>query len=290
VTGQPNQTEAWPHPLLPWFTGIAVNSKPLVAFAPLEEIQREIDQATLIHPPLGEDEAKRQILTTYRHAAAALFAIAANGGSELDGTELHALLFVAAQAHPLAQAFCDAAGYALRLSLLPQFAVASRLPGFTEALKDWANHFEYEVPFSTPEQLKFIHREMVQNDKPAAQFWLRMCEQGFSSPDHYKQAMNAERRLYKDTLRKKPPPKRRNSRKKTPQREPARFKGAIAFGWLPASLWARTHRGTFFFFEPSGDDREAGENRVKGDVWDLGFTGSHHGDLERFIDAAGIRE
>lgn len=274
------QPEPWRHPLLPWLTGIAVNTFPFVPYAPLEGIQEKIDHAVveLADARWGEDEAKRQIRITYNHAAAALHAIALAGGSELDGHELHALLFVAAQGDPLAHAFCDAAGYALLLDLLPEFAVATRLPGFKDALEQWAHSFGYHLRFdgSKPKQLKFINREMVQKDEPCANFWLTACQNDFPSPKEFLAKLAKEQFLFTDAKRHTPKPKQ----------EPARFKDLIQFGWLPASLWARTHAGIVHFFQPRATGAVEAAKRVMGDVSVLKFSRSHRGEWQEAIDQA----
>lgn len=280
--GEP-ESESWPHPLLPWLTGIAVNSTPMVRFAPPGEIEWEIAGAALIHPLLGEDEAQRQILTTYHHSAAALLAVAPAGGSELDGTELHALLFIAAQADPLANALCDAAAYALNYSLFSEFAVATRLPGFLDALKEWAKHFGRLKPFDGKEELQYINRQMVQKEDPCAGFWLTAALRDFSSPKDFMQASSDELYRYKDNIRKKKDPDKKGS-----SRKPSTYKDQIAVLWVPASLWARSCNGIVRFLEPKAEDGVAAEERVRRDIsTELKFGGSHCAKWQQQIEKAG---
>jgi hypothetical protein len=267
----------WQHPLLPWLEGLAVNSRPLVAFAPHAGIQHQIDLACLGHPLLGEDEAKRNMLATYRHSAALVPAIFAGGGSSLDGENLHALIFTAAQADTMAFALCDAAGFALRAGtpFFSAFAVSTRLPGFLDALAAWVKQC-YGKPFSGGDEFQDINRQMVQKDAPEAGFWLKACEREFS-PTEFMRACHEEMDKFDETTRK------RATRK--PRRQ-AEFKDSIRAGWIPLSLWARTSAGIVFLLAPKCDSASKAEGRVKRDINELDFSNSHRGDLGRFVENA----
>jgi hypothetical protein len=275
--------EYWPHPLMPWLENIAVNSRhlALVQYAPLEEFKARLDLAGIVHPLYAEDEAKRNILMTYQHSAALLFVIAAGGGSDLGGEELHALLYTAAETDPFALALCNAAAAALRLGFLPSFTVATRLPGFMSALEAWARHFEYDKPFSGPDRLLFVNRDMSGDD-----FWLKACQNDYPSVKDFMRALCREQELFEDAKRKSQERKDKLMKKGKTPRPPAIFKDRIAFGWLPLSLWARTSAGISFLLEPRGDAAEKAEKRVQRDINELKFSASHCGDLEIFINRA----
>jgi hypothetical protein len=269
--------ESWPHPLLPWLTEIAKKATPLIPFTPPEDIEREIAMTSAAHPLLASDEAKRIIIATYRHSSIAAMIVGMNGGSELDGEELHSLLFVAAQGHPLAAAFCDAAGHAYGLGMMPSFAAATRLPGFVPALKDWARHFEYEKPFHGPERLRLVLEEIIESGAPGAEFWQGACRMGYDNQSSFNRALGEEYRKYDDAARK-----RKNH-------ESSGLKNRIAFGWLPASLWARRCDSILAVIDPRSSDAIKASGRVRRVIGkgegNLNFT-SHQSNFEKFIENA----
>lgn len=264
----------WPHPLLPWLTAAAAASDPpLLPYAPMAEFRRQLEHVAIPHPLIIEDEAKKHILATYHHSMAAVFAIAAGGGSDLHGDELHALIYRASD-DPFVFAFIEAAAAALCMGRHPAFTVSTRLPGFMDALEAWARHFEYDKRFHGPERLKYVNRELIRKNVTGAEFWLRACERDFPSPADYMRAVTKEVGLADDA--------ERNTAKRKPRSAP-RFKDSIAYGWLPASLWARGNADIAYLIDPTGP---AGVDRVKRDISALKFTASHRSAWRDFIDKA----
>lgn len=274
--------EYWPHPLLPVFRSLALNTKPLTPFAPQTDFAVELELAALRFKELGEDEVKQNALTTYRYSAIAAYALSAAGGSDMEGEDLHAMMFVAAQGSWIAHSFCDAAGYAFRLGMFPSFAVATRLPGFMDALELWGKYFEYDQRFNGPEHLKYVIRNLVENNAPDSRFWQNTCGKRFPSLKDFNQALAKE--VINHTKAKSKKESRGTSR------ERARFKDAIALYWIPASLWARSAKSILSLLDPKADDGVNALKRIDRDISEigkpkkLGFAASHNGSLEQFID------
>lgn len=278
----------WPHPLMPWIESCAIRAVPLVPYAPQEEFKRNLDYAGWIHPLLAEPEAKRHFLATYQRSMALVFALAAGGGALLNGQELHCLVYHAAEGDPLAFALCESAAFALEWGRHPSFTVATRLPGFMEALEAWARHFEFGKPFSGKDQFIYINRSLVQKEVQGADFWLKACMNDFS-PKEFMRASSDELEKFDDAERQR---KNREAKRKLDNRKPkptSRFKDKILGGWLPLSLWARDHDGIAHLLEPNAeksDETLQRKDRVKRDISDLGFSDSHHPELHKFIDQA----
>jgi len=240
---------------MPSLLECAINSPPpLVAFAPIQKFQQEVDLSASLDPRLLQEHAQGEVWKIYHHSMALGYAL--NEGSPC-GLELHSVLYNAAWGSPFACALCDAAGWAFRLGsdYFPAFVVSTHLPGFLNALEVWTKRFEYNILFNGPEKLPFIHREIIRKDVPGADYWMKACQDGFATTREFFEAIPIEHRRAVDA-----------ERKKTGTDAPARFLDRIEWGWLPMSFWARPTKSIAYLLEPTLKDTENATARVGGDI------------------------
>ncbi len=215
--------------------------------------------------PLDE-EGKRQTFETYSEAA--ILGSALVGGDYNEA--IHQALYMAT-GHPLGFALAHAAGLASRVpQFFKAFSKSTQTPGFLKALEAWAERNELTKPFDGKKELKWINRNLVTKDHPAASYWQNVCQGGFESVAKFNKALANEVRLAEAAARDET-----KRRKRGVDERDADFIHSIKIMWVPGALWCLSDSGIVATLDPEKTSgMSEAYDKVRRNISTLGFSKS----------------
>lgn len=214
----------------------------------------------------ADDFEKQQILQTY-HETAIL-------GSALVGGEYHETIhqvLYTASAHSIGFALAHAAGLASRIpQFFTAFSKSTRTPGFLKALEAWAVCNELTKPFDGKKELRWVNRNLVTQDHPAASYWQNACQGGFENIAKFNKALASEVLGAEAAARDE-----KKRREAGVEERDAEFIHSIKILWVPGALWCLSDSEIVATLDP---EKTAGMSeaydKVRRNISTLKFTKS----------------
>ncbi|MES2919970.1 MAG: hypothetical protein V4819_00370 [Verrucomicrobiota bacterium] len=229
------------HPLCPtirtWFYSTTV---PTMPFLPQGEFYAVLESLSL------DPVVSQQLIQTYYETA--ILGSALVGGDYDQG--VHEALYTAAE-HPLGFALAHAAGLASRIpQFFAAFSKSTRTHGFLEALEAWGICNELTKPFDGKKDLRWVNRNLVAQEHPAASFWQNACQGGFENIAQFNKALTNE------VLRAEAAARDEKKRREAGVEErDAEFIHLIKLLWVPGALWCLSDSQIVAILDP---DKTAG--------------------------------
>jgi predicted RNase H-like HicB family nuclease len=249
------------HPLCPtireWFHS---STGPALPFLPESEFYAVLESRNM------DAVVTQQVIETYHETA--ILGSALVGGEYDEG--IHEALYTASE-HPLGFALAHAAGLASRIpQFFAAFSKSTRTPEFLKALEAWAERNELTELFDGKEELKWVNRNLVAQEHPAASFWQNACQGGFENMAKFNKALTNEVRNAESAARDE-----KKRRKNGTEERDAEYIHSIKIWWVPGALWCLSDSGIVATLDP---EKTSGMieayDKVRRNISTLGFSKS----------------
>jgi hypothetical protein len=249
------------HPLCPaireWFHSSTGPTMPFLSECEFHTVLDALDLDPVV---------SQQIIQTYCETA--ILGSALVGGDYDEG--VHEALYAAAE-HPLGFALAHAAGLASRVpQFFAAFSKSTQTPGFLKALEAWAACNELTKPFDGKKELKWVNRNLVMKEHPAASFWQDACRGSFETIAKFNKALAGEVQRAEAASRGE-----KNRRESGVEERDADFIHSIKILWVPGALWCLSDSGIVDTLDPEKTSgMSEAYDKVRRNISTLGFSKS----------------